>query len=89
MPRSLVPALAAFGIATLCNIAPAAAQTRDYPWCVSSSDGLFDCSYVTYEQCQATASGIGGCVQNPRALPEDVYPDRYPAGNRLRERAIR
>lgn len=66
-----------------------AAQAREYPWCVTSSDGLFDCSYVTYEQCQATASGIGGCVQNPRALVEDVDPDRFYPGNRPRERAIR
>ena len=89
MPRSLVPALA-FGIAALCDVMPGAAQARDYPWCVTSSDGLFDCSYVTYEQCQATASGIGGCVQNPRALPQDVYPDQFSPRHRLGERgAIR
>jgi hypothetical protein len=84
MRRSLVLALAP-GIILLCS----AAQAREYPWCVTSSDGLFDCSYVTYEQCQATASGIGGCVQNPRALAEDLYPDRFYPGNRPRDRAIR
>jgi hypothetical protein len=89
MPRSLVLPLA-LGIATLCNVVPAAAQARDYPWCVTSADGLFDCSYVTYEQCQATASGIGGCTQNPRARPEDVYPNQFPPRNSFRERgAIR
>ena len=88
MRRSHVLALA-FGAAALCEIAPGAAQAREYPWCVTSSDGLFDCSYVTYEQCQATASGIGGCVQNPRALVGDVDPDRFYPGNRPRERAIR
>jgi hypothetical protein len=46
---------------------PGAARAQEYPWCVGSGDGLVDCSYSTYEQCQATASGIGGCFQNPRA----------------------
>jgi hypothetical protein len=50
---------------------PRAARAQEYPWCVGSGDGLVDCSYSTYEQCQATASGIGGCFQNPRASMSD------------------
>jgi Protein of unknown function (DUF3551) len=45
------------------NIAPA--QADDYPWCVLS-DSIPACDYQTYEQCRATAAGIGACVQNPR-----------------------
>jgi hypothetical protein len=39
----------------------------DYPWCVSRENYL-DCFYATHQQCQATASGIGGCAPNPRLL---------------------
>jgi Protein of unknown function (DUF3551) len=54
-------------IIMLCGGPPRAARAQEYPWCVGGGDGLVDCSYLTYEQCQATASGIGGCFQNPRA----------------------
>jgi hypothetical protein len=55
----------------LCGGPPREARAQEYPWCVGSGDGLVDCSYSTYEQCQATASGIGGCFQNPRASRSD------------------
>ncbi len=31
-------------------------------------ESYFYCFYKTQEQCQRTASGIGGCAQNPRLL---------------------
>lgn len=43
----------------------APAQARDYPWCVNHR-GSQDCSYVTREQCQASASEYGICEANPR-----------------------
>jgi hypothetical protein len=64
---------AALGIAGLCSVLPGEAQAFDYPWCVTSPAGIYDCSFSTYSQCQATASGVGDCIQNPRAL---VYPDQ-------------
>jgi hypothetical protein len=88
MPRSLFLALA-LGLIALCNAFPGAAQAQEYPWCVTSADGLFDCSYVTYQQCLATASGIGGCVQNPRAVLEPVYPDQFSPRSRFGDRPIR
>jgi len=63
--------LAAVCILMLCNGLPGAARAQEYPWCVGSGDGLVDCSYSTYEQCQASASGRGGCFQNPRTLRYD------------------
>jgi hypothetical protein len=46
---------------------PAAA--RDYPFCIKGCDfggGLGDCSFSTYQQCQATASGRDAyCDANP------------------------
>jgi uncharacterized protein DUF3551 len=63
----------ALGIAGLGMLWPKQAGAVEYPWCVAGADGYFDCSFSTYPQCQATASGIGGCVQNPRAL---LFPDQ-------------
>jgi len=46
---------------------PAAA--RDYPFCIKGCDfgaGRGDCSFSTYQQCQATASGRDAyCDANP------------------------
>jgi hypothetical protein len=46
---------------------PAAA--RDYPFCIIGCDfgsGLGDCSFTSYQQCQATASGLTAtCAANP------------------------
>jgi hypothetical protein len=61
-------ALSAAGVATLATSAPAAAY--DYPWCVQGRGvGIpGDCSYQTYGQCEASASGRGlYCNSNPRA----------------------
>ena len=60
-------ALSAAGAATLADLAPAAAY--DYPWCVQGRGVGFpgDCSYTTYGQCMASASGRAPyCNVNPR-----------------------
>src|SRR6266481_7163480 len=52
-------------------------HAQEYPWCVSRESYLY-CFYKTQEQCQWTASGIGGCALNPRLLfpnkPRDSRP---------------
>ena len=50
-------ALTAGWFVTLATSAPAAAY--DYPWCLQGrNEGIpGDCSYQTYAQCQASASG--------------------------------
>jgi hypothetical protein len=59
--------LAAAGVANVVGSAPAAAY--DYPYCLQGR-GIGvpgDCSYQTYAQCQASASGRGlYCNINPR-----------------------
>ncbi len=58
-------ALAAASAATLTTTAPAAAADR---WCVTGSDTGYpgDCSYSTYNQCLASASGRRAyCNINP------------------------
>jgi len=50
---------------------PAHADWRQAaPWCAAmgGSFGGWDCSYYTFEQCMATARGLGNfCSPNPRA----------------------
>ena len=62
-------AVAAAGAATLGGSAPAAA--RDYPYCIQGGGYGYpgDCSYSSYAQCQASASGRRVyCNVNPRSL---------------------
>jgi len=51
------------------DIQSASAATAPRPWCVrdgSFGRGSWDCTYYTFEQCLASASGNNGsCEQNP------------------------
>jgi hypothetical protein len=81
-----VLALMAAGTATLAGSGPAAAF--DYPWCAQGRGfGIpGDCSYQTYGQCLASASGRGlSCNINPRVAfgREPAYPP-YPRHRRYR-----
>jgi hypothetical protein len=74
-------AMLAAGAATVGGIAPAAAY--DYPWCVQGRGvGIpGDCSYQSYAQCMASASGRAlSCNVNPRAaFGRQPRGRRYPA----------
>ncbi len=65
--RSLVLALAVLGAGFAIQSAPA--EARDFPFCLQGRDtagGSGDCSYPTYQACQATAAGTyAGCYANP------------------------
>ena len=58
------------------------AEARDYPFCIKGADylgGLGDCSFDTYEQCQATASGrVAYCDANPFYGAADRSRRAYP-----------
>lgn len=45
------------------------ATARNYPFCIKGCDfgaGLGDCSFSTYQQCQASAAGrVATCDANP------------------------
>jgi uncharacterized protein DUF3551 len=63
--------LALVGVATVLGT-PARAQ--NYPWCAQYSGralgGAQNCGFVSFAQCMATVSGIGGfCVQNTLYQP--------------------
>jgi hypothetical protein len=59
--------LTAIGIIAASGAAPAAAG--EFPFCIKGCDfggGAGDCSFVSYQQCQATASGRNAyCAANP------------------------
>ena len=59
--------LAAVVLIMAASLSPATVHAQEYPWCVSR-EGYLYCFYKTLEQCQWTASGIGGCALNPRLL---------------------
>ena len=61
---------AAIAIGALSAIGTTPAAAIDYPYCAQGRGFGYpgDCSYATYEQCQASASGRNlSCNINPRA----------------------
>ncbi|WP_315762942.1 MULTISPECIES: DUF3551 domain-containing protein [unclassified Bradyrhizobium] len=88
-------ALAASGLLMAAN-APAQAVGIRHPFCIQGDEfpGLSNCSFDTYDQCLATASGrrlycianpyFAGVSDDPRATP---YP--YPQRQRIRPRPPR
>ena len=54
------------------------ARAQNYPWCAQYSGralgGAQNCGFVSFAQCMATVSGIGGfCVQNTMYRPAHRY----------------
>jgi len=57
------------------------ASARDYPYCIRGCDyggSLGDCSFSSYQQCQATAAGRDAwCAANPSfSARAEMPPDR-------------
>jgi Protein of unknown function (DUF3551) len=57
------------------------AEAQNYPWCamLNMGDQAINCGFVSYAQCMATVSGIGGyCTPNNtyQPLPELRPPAR-------------
>lgn len=53
--------------AVLLVLITAQASSADvlYPWCAQNSRGGRNCGFASFEQCRATVSGTGFCVENP------------------------
>ena len=75
--RSVILALAiASGLAGLAT-APAEAVGTRYPFCIQGDEypGLSNCTFTSYEQCRATASGrFLNCIANPFFAAESEPP---------------
>ena len=79
MCRAILVFLAAIGLAAL-SASPAAAVGTRYPFCIQGDEypGLSYCTYTSYGQCQASASGRNlTCIANPYYIAEgDPRPQR-------------
>jgi hypothetical protein len=69
MMRNLLLSVAAVGALAFIGLTPSPVLARDYPFCIKGADydsAIGDCSFSTYEQCLATASGRRAyCDVNP------------------------
>jgi uncharacterized protein DUF3551 len=79
--------LAAGGLAAI-GTAPAEAVGTRYPFCIQGDEypGLSNCTFTSYQQCQATASGrFLYCIANPYYADTDEREDpRAYRGPRVR-----
>ena len=79
--RNLVLALLAAGGLAMAGTAPAGAVGTRYPFCIQGDEflALSNCTFTSYEQCQATASGRRlYCIENPYYNPGgDIDPSGY------------
>ena len=81
--RSTILALSAAGVLGVAAIGPAHAVGSRYPFCLQGNDspGLSNCTFTSYEQCQASASGrFLYCVANPYygGGEQRIYRERRP-----------
>jgi hypothetical protein len=61
-------------------ITAGSAGAQNYPWCAQYNlrGGATNCGFVSYAQCMATVSGIGGfCQRNPMYVPQQPRRKRY------------
>ena len=93
MRKAILAVVAASGLAAL-GAAPAEAVGTRYPFCLQGDEypALSYCTFTSYEQCQATASGrFLTCIANPYYIGESYIGESEPppAGYRpLRGRAL-
>jgi hypothetical protein len=82
--RNFFLAAVAVGAVASLGMAPMSAQARDYPFCIKGDfydSATGDCSFDTYQQCLATASGRRAyCDVNPFFAypnrPDFAYPKK-------------
>jgi hypothetical protein len=79
MSKVILTLLTASGLAALGALPAEAVGTR-YPFCIQGDEypGLSYCTFTSYEQCQATASGrFLQCIANPYYVGGDDAPPAY------------
>jgi uncharacterized protein DUF3551 len=75
--RNVIMAILTIGGLAAVGTAPAEAVGTRYPFCITGPEqpGLSNCTFISYEQCQATASGRRlWCVENPYFVDESAAP---------------
>jgi hypothetical protein len=83
--RIAILALLMYGAGATISASPAAA--RDYPFCIRGCDfggSVGDCSFTSYQQCLATASGRDAyCAANPYYNSASANAEQQP--NRIQQ----
>ena len=86
--RNVVLALLGAGGLAMVGATPAEAVGTRYAFCLQGDQhpGLSNCTFTSYEQCRATASGrFLYCIENPYFNPgDDDDPRAYRGRNRVR-----
>lgn len=78
--RNMILGLLAASAVTASAVVPAGAVGTRYPFCIQGDDqpGLSNCTFVSYEQCQASASGRRlWCIANPYYAGNGDAPPAY------------
>jgi hypothetical protein len=73
--------LLVFGVIGAATILTTAAKAQNYPWCAIYKGGAMNCGFTTFQQCLATVSEAGFCIQNSTYQPSDGPRPRYRRGN--------
>ena len=80
--RHILAGLAVAVALSAATIPSASAQNTTRPFCIRDGhggSGMWDCSYYTWQQCQASASGAGGtCWENPNYKGPNSKPKSKP-----------
>jgi hypothetical protein len=85
--RNVLWALLAAGGLAMVGTAPAEAVGTRYPFCIQGDEypGLSNCTFTSYEQCQASASGrFLYCMENPYYHAGEPDPGAYRVRHRVR-----
>ena len=85
--RNVILAVLSAGGLAMAGAAPAEAVGTRYPYCIQGNEipALSQCTFTSYAQCQATASGrFLSCIENPYYNPGA---DGDPRAYRGRDRA--
>ncbi len=62
------------GVIALTSVGGGRAEAQNYPWCAyygGQMGGSSNCGFVSFQQCMATLSGMGGfCDRNTQYVPQ-------------------
>ena len=84
--RRIILAVSAVGAISAAGSSPASAA-YEYPYCMQSRTMGTECYYTSYNQCMATANGLGAeCIVNPIVAFAQQYqqPQTQPRQRRAR-----
>jgi hypothetical protein len=66
------------GVIVVATMLATAAKAQNYPWCAIYKGGGTNCGFNTFQQCLATVSEAGICIQNSMYQPTGgPRPGRY------------